>query len=99
LGYLDIVEYLIEKGADFNINNPARRALFCGHLHVAKYLISLGAKCGKINWYDINMVDDSNIIKFLHQHTLITDELFDKWLDLQTVLVKRNLKVETEEEV
>jgi ankyrin repeat protein len=43
--HLEIVSYLIEKGADVHVNNdsPLQWSAGKGHLEIAKYLISQGA--------------------------------------------------------
>jgi len=44
-GYLEVVKYLVEKGADVHIldDMPLRRAAAGGHLEIIKYLIENGA--------------------------------------------------------
>jgi ankyrin repeat protein len=44
-GHLEVVKYLVEKGADFryNENDAVRCASMFGHLEVVKYLIEMGA--------------------------------------------------------
>jgi ankyrin repeat protein len=55
-GHLDVVKYLLEKGADTSCKvgrTPLARAAASGHLEVAKVLLQHGA--------DINAVEDEDI--------------------------------------
>jgi ankyrin repeat protein len=69
-GDLDLVKYLIDKGADINTNdNQALRwTSRCGHLELVKYLVSKGANIHAIDNLDIKWASQEghlDVVRYL----------------------------------
>jgi len=78
-GHYDVVQYLVEKGADVNDKDgmsmwkPLMRAVWNGHLDIVKYLVEKGAdvnaKYGR--WTPMKLAADKgylDVVEFLKQH-------------------------------
>jgi len=71
-GHLEVVKYLVKKGADItaNINYPLRWASKNGHLKVVKYLVKKGADITADNNYALIWVSENGhlkVVKYLEQ--------------------------------
>ena len=91
-GFLDIVEYLVERGCDVNENLPAQQALHNGHTHVVKYLVSKGASIGTVQMGLLEYCDE-DVLEFLHESKNITAEQFEKAKEVREVLAKMDDEV------
>ena len=72
-GYLEIVKYLVEHGADieFNENWPLWLSAAYGHLEVVKYLLENGADIhaqGDLALFDASYNGDLEVVKYLIKH-------------------------------
>ena len=70
LRHLDVVKYLVEKGADIHAANDyaLRYASFNGHLDVVKYLVEKGANIHAVDDYALRYAADNgrlDVVKYL----------------------------------
>ena len=78
-GNLDVVKYLIEKGADIHAlgDDALIEAAILGHLDVVKYLVVQGADLSSINFSVLRMINKhghSKVVRYLVEQGATVDD-------------------------
>ena len=89
-GHTDIVKYLIDKGADINLNSSEKNTALMfaaseGHLEIVKILIEKGVEINAVNNYGWNALMQAvfgkhyNLVKYLLEKGSNTDVVDEQW--------------------
>jgi hypothetical protein len=84
-GHLEIVKYLVEKGADVNnYSKPVKVAIWKGYDKIVAYLLDKGAETPNLSssWLT-NFVTDEKTMELLHERGLVSEDLLEEWIDFR----------------